>query len=195
MIQSEAAPSLSTNGPDDPVSVMLRFSPAPNRAAVFCAELSRALVSLRGAPGCRAVVDLGPPPGMAGEVCVVAQFDEAASWRRWRDGAEWTGWVGRLSELAGAPASQEAHGRGSGLVLPSLQRGEPPPRAKMAVVMWVSVYPTITLLLWFLWPLLQGLPLPLRTLTLSVVMVPLMVWFIVPWVTARLAPWLRTTKR
>lgn len=195
MIRSQVAVPPATDGHDDSVSVMLSYSPAPDRAAEFRAELSRALAALRRAPGCRAVMVLGPPPGMPGTVCLVAQFDGAACWRRWHDGAEWTGWAAHLSTLAGAPAIQEYHGQGSGLVLPHLRRGEPPPRAKMAVVMWVSVYPTITALLWLLWPLVEGLPLPLRTLTLSVVMVPLMVWFIVPWVTACLGPWLRTAGR
>lgn len=193
MIQSEAVPSPITDGSDNPVSVLLRFHSAPNQGAPLQVELSRVLVSLRNAPGCRAVVELGPPLETPGDVCVVAQFDGAASWRLWRDGSEWTGWFGGPSERAGAPAVQECHGPAARLILPALHPGAPPPRLTMAVVMWISVYPTITALLWLLWPLVQGFPLPLRTLALSVVMVPLMVWVIVPWVTARLAPWLMTT--
>lgn len=193
MIQSETVPSPTSDGSDHPVSVLLRFHSAPNRGAPFQVERSRVLASLRDAPGCRAVVELGPPPETPGDVCVVAQFDGAASWRLWRDGSQWAGWFGDPSERVGSPTVQECHGSAARLVLPALHPGGPPPRRKMAVVMWISVYPTITALLWLLWPLVQGFPLPLRTLALSVVMVPLMVWVIVPWVTARLAPWLRAT--
>ena len=65
-----------------------------------------------------------------------------------------------------------------------------PPRRKLAVVMWVSVYPTITLLIWLLWPMVAHLPMAVRTLVLSLIMVPLMTWIIVPFVTRRFMPWL-----
>ena len=66
----------------------------------------------------------------------------------------------------------------------------PPPAHKMAVVMGVAVYPTITILLWLTAPLIGHLPLPVRTLILTVLMVPVMIWFVVPKVTALFGPWL-----
>lgn len=66
----------------------------------------------------------------------------------------------------------------------------PPPRHKMALVMLVSVYPTITLLLWLMWPLVVDLPLFVRTLALSLIMVPVMTWLVVPFVTRFFMPWL-----
>jgi antibiotic biosynthesis monooxygenase (ABM) superfamily enzyme len=60
----------------------------------------------------------------------------------------------------------------------------------MALVMTISVWPTITGLLWLLWPVLQNLPLPGRTLVLTLVMVPLMTWIVVPCVTRAVTRWL-----
>ena len=65
-----------------------------------------------------------------------------------------------------------------------------PPRRKLAVVMWVSVYPTITLLIWLFWPMVAHLPMAVRTLILSLIMVPLMTWIIVPFITRWFTPWL-----
>jgi len=191
MLQSETIQPAIEDGTDRTFGVMLCFHPDSDREAAFRAELTRALASLREARGCRGLMKLCSPSGHGREACVIVQFDSASDWQCFLESAEWSRWADRLSVLSGAPAVQEALGPVPCFVLPSSgNRGKPPPRAKTAVVMWVSVYPTITALLWLLWPVVQGLPLPVRTLILSVVMVPLMVWLIVPWVTARLAPWL-----
>ncbi|WGF90518.1 hypothetical protein [Marinivivus vitaminiproducens] len=75
-------------------------------------------------------------------------------------------------------------------VAPRSGRAGPPPRHKMALVMLVSVYPTITILLWLMWPLIVDLPHFLRTLALSLIMVPIMTWLVVPFVTRCFMPWL-----
>ena len=51
---------------------------------------------------------------------------------------------------------------------------------KMAALSWVAVYPLITLLMAGLEPLLSGLFLPLRTLIMSAIMVPVMVYIAIP---------------
>jgi antibiotic biosynthesis monooxygenase (ABM) superfamily enzyme len=66
-----------------------------------------------------------------------------------------------------------------------------PPRWKTAVVVWLAIYPSITLLLWLVGPAIQGWPLALRTLVITVGVVPLMVYLLVPAAQRLLAPWLR----
>ena len=63
-------------------------------------------------------------------------------------------------------------------------------RHKRALLTWLVVYPLITGLLAVLEPLLDGLALPLRTLLLSALMVPVMVYLALPFATARLSGWL-----
>ncbi|MEM7606621.1 MAG: hypothetical protein AAF411_14785 [Myxococcota bacterium] len=55
---------------------------------------------------------------------------------------------------------------------------------RAALITWVTIYPTITLLLYVFGPLLEPLPLPLRTFVLTAVLVPLMVFVLVPRVKA-----------
>ena len=69
-----------------------------------------------------------------------------------------------------------------------------PNRHKMALLTWLAVYPLITVLSALLEPLVGNLSLPLRTLLLSVVMVPAMVYLALPFVTRRLDGWLTATK-
>lgn len=64
-------------------------------------------------------------------------------------------------------------------------------RGKLAVVTWVAVYPTITVFLWLFERLgLLGLPLPLRTFVLTGILVPAMVFVLMPTLTTLFGRWL-----
>ena len=67
----------------------------------------------------------------------------------------------------------------------------PPPRHRMAVIVWLAIYPTITLLLALGGSAIAEWPLPLRTLALTLVAVPLMVFVLLPRLQRLLAPWLK----
>jgi antibiotic biosynthesis monooxygenase (ABM) superfamily enzyme len=66
-----------------------------------------------------------------------------------------------------------------------------PPRWKTAVVVWVAIYPSITLVLWVAGPRMQSWPLALRTLVITAFVVPLMVYLLLPVLQRLLGPWLR----
>lgn len=66
-----------------------------------------------------------------------------------------------------------------------------PPRWKSAVLVWLAIYPTITLVLWLAGPSIAGWPLALRTLAITAVVVPLMVYLLMPAFQRLLKPWLR----
>jgi antibiotic biosynthesis monooxygenase (ABM) superfamily enzyme len=66
----------------------------------------------------------------------------------------------------------------------------PPPRHRMAVLVWLAIYPTITLLLALSGSAIAGWPLPLRTLALTLIAVPLMVFVLLPRLQQTFSPWL-----
>lgn len=68
--------------------------------------------------------------------------------------------------------------------------GIAPPRWKFAILVWLAIYPALTLLLWILGPEIRDWPLPLRTLALTVVLVPAMVFVLLPAVRRLLARWM-----
>jgi len=65
-----------------------------------------------------------------------------------------------------------------------------PPKYKVAVVTWLAIFPAITLALAIGEPLLKGAPLVVRTLVLTAVLVPLMVFVLVPLLQHVLRGWL-----
>lgn len=67
---------------------------------------------------------------------------------------------------------------------------KPIPKWKMAVAIWLCIYPLITLLLFIVMPHTTQWPLPLRTLLLTVIAVPVMVFILLPQVQRVLKSWL-----
>ena len=65
-----------------------------------------------------------------------------------------------------------------------------PPRHKQALITWIGVYPALTLTLYLLGPVIEGWPLPLRTLVVSIVMVIALSWLILPFLTRVFRSWL-----
>ena len=180
---------------DTPISLRIVVHPRPERLAECRQALATMLAAARAAAGCRLAMPVWQSAGPAWAGCAMIRFDGRNAYRLWCRSEAWRRWLDARAGLEDTPAAPEIVGDDDDveLVLPQ-RRPAPPPRHKMAVVMMVSVYPTITLLLWLLSPLVESYPLPMRTLILSVVMVPLMVWFIVPWVTRRFAGWLAASR-
>jgi antibiotic biosynthesis monooxygenase (ABM) superfamily enzyme len=62
------------------------------------------------------------------------------------------------------------------------------------VVVWLAIYPSLTLLLWLAGPAIVDWPLALRTLVLTALLVPWMVFVVIPALQRFLAPWLRHSR-
>jgi antibiotic biosynthesis monooxygenase (ABM) superfamily enzyme len=72
-------------------------------------------------------------------------------------------------------------------------RKQAPPRHKMALLTWPGAWALITLILWLLGPAMATLPLPLRTLVISALMVVGLTWVVIPYLTRMFAGWLAAT--
>jgi antibiotic biosynthesis monooxygenase (ABM) superfamily enzyme len=67
----------------------------------------------------------------------------------------------------------------------------PVPRYKLAVIIWLAIYPSLTLTLTLLSPLIADWPVFLRTLVATVILVPAMVYVLIPAMQRLFAGWLR----
>jgi antibiotic biosynthesis monooxygenase (ABM) superfamily enzyme len=79
---------------------------------------------------------------------------------------------------------------------PTSPQNSAPPRApnrhKATLLTWLGIWPTITCVLWVLLPvLLPRLPLPLLTLCVTAIVVPLMSYVMMPFLFRRFDGWLR----
>jgi uncharacterized protein len=64
------------------------------------------------------------------------------------------------------------------------------PKWKTAFIIWLGIYPTMTILLFFIWPVIERFPLPLKTLCLTLVVLPIMVWIVLPLLHKTLHNWI-----
>jgi uncharacterized protein len=64
------------------------------------------------------------------------------------------------------------------------------PRYKMAILVWIAIYPTITMIFYFAGEHLVKLPLLLRTFILTIILVSLMVFVFIPFLTKLFRKWL-----
>lgn len=65
-----------------------------------------------------------------------------------------------------------------------------PPRYKLAVINWISAYPLITLLLWIGQPMIQQVPVYVTTLVLSLTLVYVLTFLIMPLMMRLFSRWL-----
>lgn len=65
-----------------------------------------------------------------------------------------------------------------------------PPKWKFAIMVWLAIYPTITLVTFLIGDYIKQLPLPLKTLLLTGILVPLMVFILLPLLRNLLGNWL-----
>ena len=70
-----------------------------------------------------------------------------------------------------------------------------PPRYKVAIVVWLAIYPTVVVTLLLIRPLTADLPIALQALVLTLIVVPLAVWFLIPGLNRLLAGWLSGRRR
>lgn len=56
----------------------------------------------------------------------------------------------------------------------------PPTRHELAIMIWIAVFPTLTLLNLMLGGLLDGVPIVVRTLILTTIAVPIVVYGLLP---------------
>ncbi len=69
---------------------------------------------------------------------------------------------------------------------------KPPKKWKFALMVWVAIYPAITLLSFLIGNEIKDFPLALRTLIMTGILVPLMVYVLLPLLRKILGNWLNT---
>ena len=183
-----AAIGPATGEPDLPVTVIRSRRVKPGQEAAFEVLIAGLVEAARRFEGHQGATVLRPVDPADPEYRVVFRFDRLSNLRRWERSEERARWVARVREVTEREGTEELTGLEAWF--PPPPAAPAPSRHRMAFVTWAAIYPLITLILALLGPWLLTLPLPLRTLVLTAVLVPAMTYLVMPWVTRRLRPWL-----
>lgn len=128
------------------------------------------------------------------EYVAILRFDHYNNLKTWLESSVRQEWLERLQPLIEKPETiQTLTGLETWFTLPNKPMKAPPPRYKMAIVTWLGVFFTISILNRLLVPLLVGLPVLLRTLLVTGLTVALLTYVIMPRLTQLFRKWLYPT--
>lgn len=135
--------------------------------------------------------DIIPPQTEGGEYQVVLRFATQQDLDRWDLSDVRQLWHQRLHAVAeGDPDYRLLSGLEAWFALPAAPSNHQPVRWKMAFVTWLGIFPTVSLLLYFVAPLLASWPFLLRTAAITGLVVLLMTWVIMPRFVRAFRQWL-----
>ncbi|MGO9419408.1 antibiotic biosynthesis monooxygenase [Roseiarcus sp.] len=159
----------------------------PNCGAAYEALLRGMFGDMKAFPGFVSA-DVVPPADEAGEYQVVTKFRTDADLRRWDESGAHADWLRRLDTVAeGAPAYRVITGLEAWFSPEVVPASVNPPRWRMTLATWLGIFPTASLLIWFVGPVLGFLPFLLRTAVLTGLIAFTMSYVVMP----RLSRWLK----
>lgn len=125
------------------------------------------------------------------EYRIVFKFATQADLAKWQESSIRLQHLESFEGLLAEPAKTEVlSGMVTWFTLPARNPVKPPPRYKMTFVSWLALYPSVTLIFLFFGEILEPIPLVLRTLIITAVLMLLMTYVLMPRFTRWFAFWL-----
>lgn len=180
--------------PDHAVTVLISRRVLPGQGAAFeplCRQLMAVAAGFPGYLGSQLVTPGDDPEADDGLYHVVLAFDSQAHLEAWQLAPARALGLAAMSPLLEAGHSIR-HVSGLGLWFQPRHGPTPaaPPRWKVALVTWLGIYPTVSLVFSGLSPWLANWPLWIRLGVMTGVVVAAMTWLVAPQLTRWLRPWL-----
>lgn len=174
-----------------PVTMVLTRKVKRGHGQAFEAAVERLIAAASAYPGYLGATVERPAPGGRSYRIVVFFTSEAAR-RAWMGARERLAHLAELApHVAGRDRVRVALGQSAWLAPPDGGPGEgDAPRYKLALLRWAAVFPLVTGLNWLLAPVLSGQPVPVQTFVLSVILIVVTTWLVMPRLTRLCAGWL-----
>ncbi len=152
-------------------------------------------------PGREGVTVLRPGGESSTEYVMVVRFACYEDLRRWEESPERAEWLTRLDPLLAAASTYRTEtGLETWFQLPGERAVVPPPKLKMALLIILAIYPLLLLVLPLMGTIFDspylGVPITIdsefvaRTLVTAVILVTLMTWVAMPFLTKLFRGWL-----
>lgn len=184
-----------TTMPAEPVTVLIRRCAKAGRELEYEAWLQRLQAEARSFPGYLGVTTQRPAPSGPREYVSAVRFDSLASLQAFEASELRARYLRDVVPLVEADAVWEQltglefwFSAPAGTVVPQ------PSRPRMALVMIAVVFTLVLVIGTAVNAVFAALPFntpyPLRLLVTIAIEVALMTWWVMPWITRRLAPWI-----
>lgn len=177
-------------GPDHSVTVVVRRRVGEGRQQEFETWAAGVVAAAAQFPGHQGATILTPAMTGGEDNLLVFRFDTPAHLAAWDQSEVKRDWLGRIADATVEVRARQVTGLEFWFRLPSVPAGVTPPRAKMAAVTFLAIYPLALSAQLFLGPVLMPLPLPLRVVVIAGAMVTLMTYVVMPLLIRLFKPWL-----
>ena len=181
------------NRADPPVTVVIKRRVKPGCKKAFEKFISGITASAMTFEGHLGTNVFRPSSPEDNEYRIIFKFDRASNLKIWEESECRRQWLARAESLRLEPARiRVITGLETWFTLSAPKQVTPPPRYKMATITLVTLFPLIQLANLTLVPLLELTPLPLllRSLIITVVLVWLMTYVAMPRMTKLFSRWL-----
>jgi uncharacterized protein len=125
------------------------------------------------------------------EYRIIFKFDLVSNLQRWEESQERRRWMELAEPLTEGDGTLEKFtGLETWFTLPAKKAIIPPPRYKMAFITWLAIFSLINVINFLFAPILNVLPPLVRTFVLTLTLVLLMTYVVMPQMTKIFSQWL-----
>ena len=185
-------PQPSSPRPPSPVTSVIARRVRPGKEAEFEAWLHGIIQEAARFEGHQGVTVLRPRTTHVPEYLLIMRFADGDTLAEWHTSPQRAAWLEKAEPLVERVVRHEETGLEPWFTIPGDELPRHPPRYKMALLTWLAIFPLIVAINYLLVPLLeqQHLPIPLRSLVLTVILIPTMTWLVMPQMTKLFWHWL-----
>ena len=180
---------------DTPVTIIVKRRPKPELIKEFEEVMSgttKDAMSFKGHLGANIIRPTKPGDYYR----IVFKFDSMRNYLAWEGSDVRQGWLQRYAEVAQGEAEQEVlSGLETWFTLSGEEALVPPPKYKMFIIVWLSIFPLSLLLHYGFAPLISSLPVIAQVAISSLILVTLMTYLVMPGMSKMLHKWLHCRKK
>ncbi|WP_100639039.1 antibiotic biosynthesis monooxygenase [Marinobacter salexigens] len=184
-------PKNFTQPPAEPLTVVVSRRVRAGKEAEFEKLSSQMTERASHFPGHLGATMFRPSSSEDPEYRIMFKFQDRETLSAWEESEERAELLSKIESLLLQPSERDVT---SGIItwftLPGQNPVKPPPKWKMTIVSWLALYPAVTLVFVLFGDLLAQLPLLLRTMLVTVVVMLLMSYVLMPRMTRWFAFWL-----
>ena len=175
---------------DPPVTVLVTRRPKPGREKDFEDYVAGITQAAMRQPGHLGTNVFRPAKEKDRSYRILFKFDRRSNLERWENSPERADWHAIADQVSEAREVQTVTGLEAWFDMPDCPVNLHPPKHKMAVVIWMGVYFLVTTLTLLVGPFIADWPFMLRTFVITAMVVGLLTYFVMPFLTKLLKGWL-----
>lgn len=178
--------------PAAPITSVIARRVRRGKEAAFEAWLHGIIDEARRFGGCDSATVLRPRTTHVPEYLLVMRFHDEDALTAWSTSPERAGWLEKADPLVEHTLRHQQTGLETWFTLPGEEVPAPPPKYKMALLTWIAIFPIIVLVNYLLVPFLEEehLPILIRSLVVTIILIPTMTWLVMPQMTKVFWRWL-----